>query len=272
MNLGCASVTGLTVQDFVEARHDAQVYSALIASYPTINKPEPAADATLPPPPPPTQTANGNQHSQKSATRVPAAAAAARAPADNYNAGSDDDNDDDAVSVAATLSAAMAEGTNASEMLTLDWEDPQDARGSGGVGSSSGGAAPDVNGASSSSTLLEHYDEATGQWQLLDVATQEATQGPLPPSSPLPLSLLRLFETLDVNQDGSLSKEEVVAAATNGLLEMTPQEAADFFHELDANGDGQVSVGILGKLAMRFRELRNHKSVCYEEEHVYSIV
>ena len=44
MNLGCASVTGLTVQDFVEARHDAQVYSALIASYPTINKPDPYPD------------------------------------------------------------------------------------------------------------------------------------------------------------------------------------------------------------------------------------
>ena len=270
MNLGCASVTGLTVQDFVEARHDAQVYSALIASYPTINKPEPAADASLPPPPPPLQslsspTSNGNKRSQKSATT--SAPAAAKAPADKYNAGSNDDNDDDddAVSVAATLSAAMAEGTNASEMLTLDWEEPQDARGSGG-GSHSGssGAAPDANVASSSSsTLLEHYDEATGQWQLLDVATQEATQGPLPPSSPLPLSLLRLFEALDVNHDGSLSKEEVVAAATNGLLEMTPQEAADFFHELDANGDGQVSVGILGKLAMRCRGLRNHRSVCY---------
>jgi hypothetical protein len=220
VNLGCASVTGLTAQDFVEARHDAQVYSALIASYPTVNVPESAAAATLPPPPPLLPTT------------------AAPPPLDaKYGGDNSDDNDDDDASVAATLSAAMAEGTNATEMLTLDWEENQDARGGSGSATPNNAAS-----SSSSSTLLEHYDEATGQWELLDVATQEAKQGPLPPSSPLPLSLLRLFEALDVNQDGQLSKDEVMAAASSGLLDMTPTEAGAFFHELDANGDGQVSV------------------------------
>jgi len=49
----------------------------------------------------------------------------------------------------------------------------------------------------------------------------------------------RLFQTLDVNGDGVLSRDEVIAGA--GKMDMRVDEAAAFFTRLDRSGDGVIS-------------------------------
>jgi len=51
--------------------------------------------------------------------------------------------------------------------------------------------------------------------------------------------LNRLFNKLDENGDGQLTKDEVVKGSA--LLEMTPEEAAEAFDDLDQDGSGTLS-------------------------------
>jgi Ca2+-binding EF-hand superfamily protein len=60
-----------------------------------------------------------------------------------------------------------------------------------------------------------------------------------PPKRTAPPSLAELFALIDLNGDGELSKDEVVAAA--GLLNMTPEEAGRLFDSLDVDGSGTLS-------------------------------
>jgi Ca2+-binding EF-hand superfamily protein len=65
---------------------------------------------------------------------------------------------------------------------------------------------------------------------------QIAVAHSMPPKRTAPPTTTELFELIDLNGDGNLSKNEVVSAA--GLLDMTPEEAARFFDSLDVNGSG----------------------------------
>ena len=54
-----------------------------------------------------------------------------------------------------------------------------------------------------------------------------------------PPTLFELFDLLDLDADGHLSREEVVAA--HGLLGLTPAEASQLFSDLDKDGSGELS-------------------------------
>lgn len=77
-----------------------------------------------------------------------------------------------------------------------------------------------------------------------EAAAAAAQQG-LQLGKPTP-TVETLFQLLDKNGDGHLTKEEVVTGAV--LLSMTPDEAAKLFDELD-DGSGELKLGQLGRFA-----------------------
>ena len=60
--------------------------------------------------------------------------------------------------------------------------------------------------------------------------------------------LPRLFAALDANQNGELTREEVVAG--HALLKMSEDKAAELFDSLDVNGDGVLTKGEFGRRYM----------------------
>ena len=53
------------------------------------------------------------------------------------------------------------------------------------------------------------------------------------------ITIEELFDVLDADGDGSLTREEIIAGAHK--INLTKKQASDIFDEMDTNGDGTLS-------------------------------